>query len=219
MFLFIIFHQAHKIYINIFFIYNEEMYIIVGLGNPGKEYEETRHNAGRMVAAAFVKKVGLPGVVVSKKYASLMSEGKVGKEKVLVLMPETFMNKSGAAVKSLVTSAKKAETLVVIQDDLDMPLGKIKILFNRGTGGHRGIESIKKAIKTEAFIRVKIGISPETPGGKLKKPDSSKIMDFIVGPFKKPELELMKKTAKRAAEAVETIVIEGKEKAQEIFNQ
>ena len=195
------------------------MYIIVGLGNPGEEYAETRHNAGRMVATAFIKRCDLPDVVSSKKYASLFSEGKVAKEKVIVLMPETFMNKSGAAVKSLVTSAKKAETLVVIQDDLDMPLGKIKILFNRGSGGHRGIESIQKAIKTEGFIRVKIGISPSTPSGKTKKPDGSKILDFIVAPFKKPEAEVMKKTAKKAAEAIEMIVAEGKEKAMEVFNQ
>jgi PTH1 family peptidyl-tRNA hydrolase len=195
------------------------MYIIVGLGNPGEEYEHTRHNAGRMAVSAFIKKAGLPEVVASSKYSSLVSEGKVGKEKVLVLMPETFMNKSGAAIKNLVTSLKKAETLVVVHDDLDMPLGKIKILFNRGTGGHNGLESIKKAIKTDAYIRVKIGISPKTPGGKIKKPDSAKIMDFIVAEFKKPELEVMKKTAKKAAEAIEMIVMEGKEKAQELFNQ
>ncbi len=195
------------------------MYIIVGLGNPGAEYENTRHNVGRMAVSSFIKKAELPSPVISKKYASLISEGKVGGEKVLVLMPETYMNKSGSALKTLITSPKKAETLVVVQDDLDMPLGKIKILFNRGTGGHKGIESIKKTIKTEAFIRVKVGISPETPGGKLKKPDSSKILDFIVGKFKKPEMEIMKKTSKKAAEAIETIVLEGKEKAMEIFNQ
>ncbi|MES3005411.1 MAG: aminoacyl-tRNA hydrolase [Patescibacteria group bacterium] len=195
------------------------MYIIVGLGNPGEEYEETRHNAGRMAVSAFIKKVGLPEAVPSAKYFSLISEGKVGSEKVLVLMPETFMNKSGAAIKNLITSVKKAETLVVIHDDLDMPLGKIKILFNRGTGGHNGLESIKKVIKTDAYIRVKVGISPSTPGGKLKKPDSSKVLDFIISKFKKPELELMKKVSKKAAEAIETIVVEGKEKAQEIFNQ
>lgn len=195
------------------------MYTIVGLGNPGEEYETTRHNAGRMAVSAFIKRTDLPDAVLSSKYASLMSEGKVGKEKVLVLMPETFMNKSGASIKNLITSEKKAETLIVVHDDLDMPLGKIKILFNRGTGGHKGLESIKKTIKTEAFIRVKIGISPVTPSGKTKKPDSSKILDFIVGEFKKPELEIMKKTAKKAAEAIEMIVTEGKEKAQEVFNQ
>lgn len=195
------------------------MYTIVGLGNPGEEYKTTRHNAGRMAVEAFIKRTDLPDAVASSKYSSLASEGKVGKEKVLVLMPETFMNKSGAAIKNLITSEKKAETLVVVHDDLDMPLGKIKIQFNRGTGGHNGLESIRKATKTDAYIRVKIGISPTTPSGKIKKPDSSKIMDFIVAEFKKPELEIMKKTAKKAAEAIEMIVTEGKEKAQEVFNQ
>lgn len=195
------------------------MYIVVGLGNPGKEYETTRHNAGRMAVEDFIKRVDLPDAVLSSKYAALVSEGKVGKEKVIALMPETFMNKSGASIKNLVTSEKKAETLVVVHDDLDMPLGKIKILFNRGTGGHNGVESIRKVIKTDAYIRVKIGISPSTPSGKLKKPDGKKVLDFIVGEFKKPELEIMKKTAKKVAEAIEMIVVQGKEKAQEVFNQ
>lgn len=195
------------------------MYYIVGLGNPGEEYEETRHNAGRMGVMAFIKKVGLPTPFASSKYASLISEGKVDGEKVLVLMPETFMNKSGSALKSLITSEKKAEQLVVVHDDIDMPIGKIKILFNRGSGGHKGIESVKRAIKTEAFIRVKIGISPTTPSGKIKKPGGDKMMDFIVAPFKKPELEEMKKVSKKVGEALEILVTEGREKAQEIYNQ
>jgi len=203
------------------------MFYVIGLGNPGEEYEETRHNAGRMAVEAFAKRTDLPDFVPNKKAAGLISQGEVSStdvrpkitEKVTAILPETFMNKSGGSVSPFITSVKKAEQLIVVHDDLDMPLGKIKILFNRGAGGHRGVESIRKAIKTEAFIRVKIGISPTTPSGKIKKPDSEKILDFIVGKFKKPELDIMKKTAKEAAEAIETIVLFGKEKAAEIFNQ
>ncbi|HEY1037408.1 MAG TPA: aminoacyl-tRNA hydrolase [Candidatus Paceibacterota bacterium] len=201
------------------------MHIVVGLGNPGEEYKDTRHNAGRIAAAAFVKKNDFPDFVQSAKYASLLSQGEVdselsktGTEKVTVLLPETFMNKSGKSVSDLVNSSKKAEKLIVIQDDLDMPIGAMKIVFNRGSGGHKGIESIKRAIKTEAFVRVKIGICPTTPTGKPKKPTGEKLMDFIVGEFKPAELDEIKKVAKRAADAVAMIISEGRERAANTFN-
>ena len=101
------------------------------------------------------------------------------------------MNKSGLAVKPIITSKKKAEALIVIHDDLDLPIGKFKISFNKSSGGHRGVESIIKAIKTEAFTRVRIGISPATPSGKLKKPKGEKdVGDFILGEFKKAKWKL-----------------------------
>lgn len=195
------------------------MYYIVGLGNPGEEYEYTRHNAGRIAVEAFIKKNKLPEAVMSKKFTGFVSQGEVNGEKVTVIMPETYMNKSGSSLKDVITSEKKAEKLIVVQDDLDMPLGKIKILFNRGSGGHKGVESIQRAIKTEAFTRIKIGISPTTPSGKIKKPGSDKIMDFIVGPFKKPELDEVKKVAKEVADALTVMVTEGRAKAMEQYNQ
>lgn len=194
------------------------MHIIVGLGNPGEEYVATRHNVGRMVVQAFAKKYSFPEFVISGKYQALASTGDVDGEKVLLLMPETFMNKSGGSLKALVTSAKKAEKLIVVQDDLDMPLGKMKILFNRGSGGHKGIESIKRAIKTEAYTRLKIGICPTTPTGKPKKPTGDKLLDFIVGAFKPTELDEIKKISKKAAEALHMMVAEGREKAMGEFN-
>jgi PTH1 family peptidyl-tRNA hydrolase len=203
------------------------MYIVVGLGNPGEEYELTRHNAGRIAAEYFARQNDFPEFGTNKKLSSMVSvgelSGKAGKkrvsEKVTVVLPDTFMNKSGNAVKPLVTSVKKAAQLIVIQDDLDMPLGKIKILFNRGSGGHKGIESIKRAIKTEAFARIKIGISPETPSGKLKKPEGEKLLGFIVGPMKKDEVTEIKKVAKRVSDALTMIIIEGLPKAQGEFNK
>jgi len=195
------------------------MKIIVGLGNPGDEYTDTRHNVGRMVVDALIKKNKFDALESNKKYQSLSTEGKIGKEKVLLLEPETFMNKSGNALKSLITSKKAAENLIVVRDDLDLPLGRFKITFNRSSGGHRGIDSIVKQIKTEAFIQIKVGISPSTPSGKLKKPTGDAVLDFIIGPFKKPEMEKVKKVAKEAAVALEMIVIEGKESAMGEFNQ
>jgi len=140
--------------------------------------------------------------------------GKIEKNKALLLKPETFMNKSGEAVKSLITSKKKAETLVVIHDDLDLPLGKIKISFNKSSGGHKGVESIMKAVKTEAFIRLRLGISAETASGKIKKPQGEeKVIDTILGDFKKTETDELKKVIKKAVVALELIIVEGREKA------
>lgn len=199
------------------------MHIIAGLGNPGEEYAETRHNAGRMVVEYFASKHDFTDFNATKKIPALVSTGELGKgkkaEKVTLVLPETFMNKSGGALGTLVPSVKKAEKLIVVQDDVDMPLGKIKILFNRGSGGHKGVESVKRAIKTEAFARLKIGVSPTTPSGKIKKPGSDKMPDFIVGPFKPAELAEMKKVIKRASEALEMMVLEGREKAMGEFNQ
>src|SRR3989344_2648438 len=108
------------------------MYIIVGLGNPGEEYARTRHNSGRMVST-FLEKKDLKGV----KFLHL----------------DTFMNKSGVGVAKFIKSKKAAEKLIVIYDDLDLALGNLKISYNRSSGGHRGVESIIRALKTEAFAR------------------------------------------------------------------
>ena len=201
------------------------MKIIVGLGNPESEYFETRHNIGWMMIDAIAKKFEFDPLEHNKKLNALTSDGKIGlpaqagKEKVTLLKPETFMNKSGLSVKPLITTVKKAQDLIVIHDDLDLPLGRFKIVFNRSAGGHRGVESIVKQIKTEAFIQVKIGISPTTASGKIKKPSGDAVLDFIIGKFKKPELEAIKKLSKKVVEAVEMIVVQGKDAAMGEFNQ
>ncbi|MDP3725976.1 MAG: aminoacyl-tRNA hydrolase [bacterium] len=194
-------------------------YIIVGLGNPGEEYKKTRHNAGRMALEYFCKTEKFPEWEHNKKLNALVSEGKIQKERVMLLLPETFMNKSGGSVKSLVKNKKQASRLVVVHDDLDMPIGSLKISFNRGSAGHRGIESIKRAIKTEAFVRVRIGISPASFSGKLKKPHGeSDVNNFILGTFKPKEQELLKRVIKRVADIIKTIVSEGMARAMNEYN-
>ncbi|MEK7150030.1 MAG: aminoacyl-tRNA hydrolase [Patescibacteria group bacterium] len=196
------------------------MKYITALGNPGEEYKNTRHNVGRIALEEFAKKNGFSDWIPDKKLKALSSQGKIGKEKTHLIEPETFMNKSGLAVKPIITSKKKAEALIVIHDDLDLPIGKFKISFNKSSGGHRGVESIIKAIKTEAFTRVRIGISPATPSGKLKKPKGEKdVGDFILGEFKKSEMETLKKISKKVADALEMIISEGREKAMGEFNR
>ncbi len=176
------------------------MKLVVGLGNPGKEYENTRHNTGWIM-------VGL----VEKKLDS--------KNKIKFVLPDKFMNNSGKVVAPLIKSKKDLKDLVVIYDDIDLPIGKIKISFNRSSGGHNGLGSIIKALKSEEFVRIRIGTSPVTPSGKIRKPKGEKdVLKFLLGEYKKSELETLKKLSKKVAEALETIFTEGKEKAMSLYN-
>jgi len=175
------------------------MKLVVGLGNPGEEYENTRHNTGRIL-------VGL----IEKKLES---------KKIKFLAPDTFMNNSGKAIAFLVKSKKDLKDLVVIYDDIDLPLGKMKISFNRSSGGHNGLGSVIKSLKSEEFLRIRIGISPATPKGVVRKPKGEKaVLNFLLGVYKKPELEIIKKLSKKVAEAVEMIFAESKEKAMSLYN-
>lgn len=194
-------------------------YIIAGLGNPGEEYADTRHNTGRLVLDYVAKKNNFPDFKENIKAKALVSSGEIAGKKVTLLEPDNFMNRSGASVAVLITSAKKAQELIVIYDDLDLPLGSIKISYNKSAGGHRGLESIIKALKTQEFTRIRVGISPTTPSGKLKKPSGeSAVEKHIIGPFKKPEMEVLKKVAKEVNEAIGVILNEGREKAMGVYN-
>lgn len=195
------------------------MFYITGLGNPFEEYKNTRHNTGALAVESFSKKNKFPLFEFDKKLKGLISLGKIGKEKVTLILPQTFMNKSGSSLKSFITNKKKVENLIVVYDDLDIPLGKFKISFGRGSGGHKGVESVVQAIKTKDFIRIRIGIASSTPTGKVKKPKGEqKIIDFILGDFKKQELEKLKKVFKTTNEVIETIIKEGRAKAMNKFN-
>ena len=195
------------------------MYTIVGLGNPGKEYENTRHNVGRIVLEMVRKTYYFSNWKVDSKKKAQTSTGLIKKAKATLLMPETFMNKSGQSVVQFVKSAKQAGKLVVVYDDLDLPIGRMKISFNRSSGGHKGVESIIRSIKTEAFVRIRVGISPTTASGKLRKPHGDAVVgDFILAPFKPAEISEIKKVAKRASEAIDMIISEGYERAMGEFN-
>ncbi|HEY4511627.1 MAG TPA: aminoacyl-tRNA hydrolase [Candidatus Paceibacterota bacterium] len=200
-------------------------YIIVGLGNPGEEYKDTRHNVGRMALDAFRTMNDLSEWEERTSLKALVSEGKLKKHTVMLVEPETFMNKSGDTVgkiKEIKFKTKDKQTttenLVVVHDDLDLPLGRMKISFNKSSGGHKGVESVIKAIKTEGFTRVRIGISPSNAKGVVKKPDDV-VGDFIVEPFKPKELEAIKKEMKQVVEAISMLVLEGREKAMGEFNR
>ena len=177
------------------------MFYIIGLGNPGEEYKETRHNVGRLAVDFFVAKTDLP----IKKFFMIESK--------------EFMNNSGKAVVKFIKNKKIAQNLIVVHDDIDLPLGTLKISYNKGVGGHRGLDSVVKAVKTKEFTRIRIGVAPTTPGGKIKKPSGEKaVIDFILGKFKPKETEILKKIFKKVSEAINTIIEEGRDKAMNRFN-
>jgi PTH1 family peptidyl-tRNA hydrolase len=172
-------------------------WIVVGLGNPDQAYEGTRHNIGR-------------------DFVHYLRDDLPKKPKILDL--NVYMNNSGGPIKKAVPSKKAAESLIVVHDELDLPLGRVKISFGSSAGGHNGVRSIEKALKTRDYVRVRVGISGSTPSGKLKRPAPEKLADFVLGKFKPVEQDKVKKARKLVAEALELILTEGVERAQSEIN-
>ncbi|MDP2789467.1 MAG: aminoacyl-tRNA hydrolase [bacterium] len=194
------------------------MKLVVGLGNPGEEYENTRHNTGWVVLDFMLgKKIEWKESSGTK---ALFYKDSISGKPVEYLKPTTFMNKSGNAVLYAKDKHKvPLKDIIVIHDDIDLPLGKMKISFNRSSGGHNGLGSVIKSLKSEEFLRIRVGIAPATPSGKIKKPKGKKaVLNFLLGEFKKPELEILKKLSKNVALAVEIIFTESKEKAMSLYN-
>ena len=188
--------------------------VIVGLGNPGKEYEKTRHNAGRSAVELLAKQEGFDDFVFNKTANALVVKGAIEKENATLVLPETMMNASGKAVSAFVKSPKAAKNLLVIHDDLDLPLGTIKMVFARGSGGHKGVESIMRAIKTDAFARIRIGISAAGKKNQAKKVSGEeKVIKLVIGRWKPAEEAAVKKVLKKVAEAVRLFATEGIESA------
>ncbi|MEX0917075.1 MAG: aminoacyl-tRNA hydrolase [Candidatus Paceibacterota bacterium] len=194
-------------------------HFIVGLGNPDEEHTENRHNAGRTLVLKFAKKQGFPQWEKKKKAGALFSEGVLGKEEVELVLPETYMNKSGTAVAHFVKNKKQAERLVVAYDDIDLPLGVIRIAFGRGSGGHKGIESVIRSIGTKDFVRLRIGVAPTTPSGKIKKPQGEdRVLDYLLGNFNEKDKEKLRVVFKKGSEALHTIMSEGRMEAMNQYN-
>lgn len=193
--------------------------LIVGLGNPGEEYEKTRHNSGRIILEYIAKAQDFSEWKNDMKTKSLRAKGEIDGEKFDFMLPETFMNNSGVAVAPVIDGPKKLKNLVVIYDDLDLPIGSLKISFDRSSGGHNGLESIIKKVKSREFVRIRVGVSPHTPTGKLKKPSGEQaILKFLLGSFKEDELKELKKLSKKITEILVCISAESKDKAMSIYN-
>ncbi|HEY5588213.1 MAG TPA: aminoacyl-tRNA hydrolase [Candidatus Paceibacterota bacterium] len=195
------------------------MMLIVGLGNPGKEYENTRHNTGRIILEKIAKANDFSEWKDDMKLKSLRVKGELDSEKVEFLLPNTFMNNSGNAVAPLIDGPKKLKNLIVVYDDLDLPLGSLKISYDRSSGGHNGLESVIKRVKSREFIRIRIGVSPSTPTGKFRKPKGEEaVLKFLLGTFKEDELKQIKSISKKVAEIIVMVTAESKEKAMTLFN-
>jgi PTH1 family peptidyl-tRNA hydrolase len=193
--------------------------VIVGLGNPGKEYEKTRHNAGRSVVQLLAKQEGLDEFIFNKTSNALVSKGAIGREQTTLVLPETMMNNSGKAVSAFVKSVKAEKNLLVIHDDLDLPLGTLKMVFGRGSGGHKGVESIMSAIKTKDFARLRIGISAVGKKNQAKKVSGEeKVIKLVIGKWKPSEEATLKKVLKKSVESARLFAVEGIESATQFAN-
>ncbi len=193
--------------------------IIVGLGNPGKEYEKTRHNAGRMAVELLAREEGADSFVLNKVAKALVAKGAIDGATAIFVLPETMMNLSGKAVLAFVKTPKAAKNLLVIHDDLDLPLGTIKMVVGRGSGGHKGVESIMRAIKSKEFTRIRIGISAVGKKNQAKKVSGEeKVIKHVIGKWKPAEETTLKKALKKAVEAVQLFVSSGPEAATQFAN-
>jgi len=191
------------------------MILVVGLGNPGKKYANTRHNLGFRVIDEFAKKNNFPDFKLSKKFLAEISKSSFNNQKIILAKPQTFMNLSEKAVKLLIENCKlKVENLFVVHDEIDLPLGKIRISKGRGAAGHKGVESIIKELKTKKFVRFRIGIQP----ANNEQRTANKTEKFVLGKFTKQEENIVKEVIKKTAEAIEMAIKEGLEKAISKYN-
>lgn len=187
------------------------MRLFVGLGNPGGEFIGTRHNIGRETLLAAQKKFGLPQFELIAKRQGQIAEGKIGRERVVFLLPETFVNKSGAAVAPAINTFKvRPKDLILIHDDVDMLLGRTKLSFGKNSGGHKGVESVMRALKTKDFWRMRIGVQR-----KRRVPGE----DLVLQKFRGDEKTAVKKVVKKNLQAIEDITARGPEQAMNAFNQ
>ena len=185
--------------------------LIVGLGNPGEDYESTRHNLGFMLIDKLANDAGI--AVGRRECSSLVGRGEIEGVKTKLAKPQTFMNLSGHAVSCLVAKVKSEtahEQLIVISDDLALPLGKIRIRERGSAGGHNGLKSIIEQLGTDEFVRLRIGIQPEHPISDSKR--------FVLDRFSKSERATVLETIDKSAEAIRTIIRDGALKAMAQFN-
>ena len=183
--------------------------LIVGLGNPGEDYARTRHNLGFMLID---KLAGEEGITVKRRECqSLVGQGQIEGVLTRLAKPQTFMNLSGHAVSCLLTKTEmQAKELVVISDDLALPLGKIRIRERGSSGGHNGLKSIISDVGTDEFIRLRIGIYPDHPISDSKR--------FVLDQFSTSERPLVEETIAKSVQAVRTIIRDGVLKAMMEFN-
>ena len=185
-------------------------WLILGLGNPGPEYADTYHNVGFRVAAEMARKYGVrireqcgPSLISSKI--------QIGGNSAALVLPQTFMNLSGAVLPRVFERFETSiERLIVVYDDVALPLGKLRIRQKGSAGGHNGVKSVVSACSSDGFLRVRVGILPERPVSQLR--------DFVLSRIARPDAELLGRAEAAAADAVEALIADGAAKAMATFN-
>ena len=187
------------------------MKLIVGLGNPGIEYQFTPHNLGFLVVDRIANEYGVE--IRNRQCRALTARVVIGSETVLLAKPETFMNLSGVSVRELVGKhdIRVEEDLIVVQDELDFPLGTLRIHTRRSSAGHNGIESIINTLGTQDFLRIRMGVAPD------RKVEDG--MSYLLSPFRKAQLKVVDEMLEVAADAVKAILTEGAAAAMNRFNR
>ena len=187
------------------------MYIIVGLGNPDRQYQNTRHNIGFDVIDMIADKNHI--TVGERKHKALIGKGFVGGQKVVLVKPQTYMNLSGESVREVIDFYKVDEKsdLIVISDDISLNVGQIRIRKKGSAGGHNGLKNIILHLGHDEFQRVKMGVG--------EKPAGCDLVDYVLGHFPKEEREIMDESAGRAAEAIEVMITDGADAAMNLYNK
>ena len=187
----------------------KDTYVIAGLGNPGKEYEETRHNMGYKAIDVLSSSENIE--VRRNKFHSLFGRGTIAGKKVILVKPETYMNRSGIAVREAAMYFDVApENLIVIYDDIDLPAGSIRIRKSGGAGTHNGMKSVVQELGTKDFIRIRIGVGAAESGEDL--------VDRVIGKVPEAEKKLLQKAAAEAADAARDIIAIGVDNAMNRHN-
>lgn len=187
------------------------MYLIVGLGNPGKQYEATRHNVGFDTVDYLVEEHKIPQGGV--KFNAMYGKGIIGGEKVILMKPLSYMNLSGGPVRDMVNFFKiDPETeLIIVQDDIDLEPGQLRIRKQGSAGGHNGLKDIIQKLGTEKFLRMKIGVGA--------KPQGWDLADHVLSRFVPSDRKLVDEAIAKAAEAVEKVIVDGPDKAMNEYNR
>ena len=186
------------------------MFMIAGLGNPGKEYENTRHNVGFQVIDRLAEELGIQ--VNEKKHFALCGKGLLAGQRVLLLKPQTYMNNSGQSIRAAADFYQiPPEQILVVSDDINLPQGQLRLRLKGSAGGHNGLKSIIAHLGSQDFPRLRVGV-----GGK---PEGWDLADYVLGKLKGNDAETMDEAFRKAAEAVKYLVEEGGEAAQNKYNQ
>ncbi len=187
------------------------MFIIVGLGNPGKDYKNTRHNIGFDVIDTLADVAGIS--VIEKKHKAIIGKGVIDGQKVILAKPQTYMNLSGESVRDIIDYYKvdEEQELIVISDDISLDVGMLRVRKKGSAGGHNGLKNIIQHLGHDTFMRIKMGVG--------EKPKGYDLADYVLGHFTQDERKIMDEAAKAAAEAIRMMMAGDVDKAMNAFNK